>query len=512
LKLRSATLGRLPSPALVLIFVDTLALFAAFYLAVWVRFGLDLEWAQESMGPIMPRALSFATWVLVGLLSMGLYRARQRPTAEEAIVRVMLGVALGGAGSVVFFYLIPSLTLGRGVLLVGLAIASLLLVGGRLGILRLLDANPNKRRVLVIGVGDTSEKLRLRRRADRRGFDIVGFVATSDLERLRAAETGAVGVISLEEARSLRQLDEIVVALDDRRGFLPLEFLLQQKKVGVPVSDVVDFLERETERLDLDILRPSWLLYEKSSQTDTLYRWFKRSFDITSSAALLIVCLPVFLAVIVAIWFEEGLTAPIFYRQKRVGRNGRIIRLLKFRSMKVDAERHSGPRFASTNDERVTRVGRFIRRFRIDELPQLVNVLQGVMSVVGPRPERPEFVEELSHRAPLYFYRHGVRPGLTGWAQLNYPYGASIDDGREKLAYDLYYIKNASITMDLLILLQTLEIVVWGHGTTMSGGARPWSPETPGADSEPPDQAVGRPASMKLASSQPAPKPGQDGR
>jgi lipopolysaccharide/colanic/teichoic acid biosynthesis glycosyltransferase len=162
----------------------------------------------------------------------------------------------------------------------------------------------------------------------------------------------------------------------------------------------------------------------------------------------------------------------VFYRQRRVGRNGRAFELMKFRSMRANAEKDSGPRFASTNDDRVTRVGRLIRRFRVDELPQLLNVIRGDMSVVGPRPERPEFVDVLSRQVPLYFYRHGVRPGLTGWAQLNFPYGASMDDAREKLTYDLYYIKNTNIVTDLLILLQTLEVVVWGHGTSMSGGAR----------------------------------------
>ena len=491
MKLSSSGLRRLLSPAVVLVLVDALALYAAFYLAVFMRLGLDLESVRASIGPLTPRAVTFAAWVLLGLLSMGLYRARQRPTAEEAIVRVILGVALGAAGNIVFFYLIPSLTLGRGILFIGLAIASLLLVGARLGILRALDANPIKRRVLVIGVGDTAEKLRLRRRADRRGFDIVAFVAMSDQERRRAEELGGAGVVSLDEAESLRHLDEIVVALDDRRGSLPLDFLLRQKKLGVPVSDVVDFLERETERLDLDILRPSWLLYEKSSQDGMVYHFIKRLFDVVFSAALLIACLPVFLAVAIAIWFEDGLTAPLFYRQQRVGKNGTTIRLRKFRSMRVDAERHSGPRFASSDDDRVTRVGRIIRRFRIDELPQLLNVIQGGMSIVGPRPERPKFVEELSRQIPLYFYRHGVRPGLTGWAQLNYPYGSSLADGREKLAYDLYYIKNASITMDMLILLQTLEVVVWGHGTSMSGGSGQWSPERPGEDAQLPDRAAG---------------------
>ena len=234
----------------------------------------------------------------------------------------------------------------------------------------------------------------------------------------------------------------------------------------------MDFLERETERLDLDILRPSWLLYEKSSQTDILYRWLKRLFDLVFSSGLLLLTSPALFLTVLAIRIEDGGAAPVFYRQRRVGRNGRVFELMKFRSMRVNAEKDTGPRFASANDDRVTRIGRLIRRFRVDELPQLLNVIRGDMSVVGPRPERPEFVDVLSRQVPLYFYRHGVRPGLTGWAQLNFPYGASMDDAREKLTYDLYYIKNTNIVTDLLILLQTLEVVVWGRGTSMSGGAR----------------------------------------
>jgi sugar transferase (PEP-CTERM system associated) len=478
------------SPAVALPLIDALILVLAFYLAVGLRFGMDVEFSRGSVGPLAPKALSFATWVVVGLLSMGLYRGRQRPTSNDTAVRVIIGVLLGGAGNVLFFYLVPSLSLGRGVMVIALAIASLLLVGAHLGFLRVLDESPIKRRVLVIGAGLTAEKLRLRRRADRRGFDIVAFVAVSESERQQAAKLGAQGVISLEEACSIGQLDEIVVALDNRRDSLPLDFLLQQKKCGVPVSDIMEFLERETERLDLDILRPSWLLYEKSSQTDMLYRWLKRLFDLIFSSVLLVLASPFLILAVIAIWIEEGFRAPLIYRQRRVGRNGAVFDLVKLRSMRVDAEQHSGPRFSTANDARVTRVGRVIRRFRVDELPQLLNVIRGDMSVVGPRPERPEFVEILSAREPLYFYRHSVRPGVTGWAQLNFPYGASLDDAREKLTYDLYYIKNTNIVTDLLILMQTLEIVVWGRGTTMSGGAR--SPDIGRRDSAtlPADQSA----------------------
>lgn len=477
MKLGRAALRRLLSPTVALVLVDSAILLLAFYSAVWLRFGFEADLSRAAFGPLIPRALSFTSWVLVGLLSMGLYRGRQRPTSGETGVRVLLGVILGGAGNVLFFYLFPSLSLGRAVMVIGLAIAGVLLVGARLGILGVLDASPVKRKVLVIGAGNTADRLRLRRRADRRRFDIVAFVALSELERQRAAELDLSGVISLEEVQALGQLDEIVVALDDRRGILPLDFLLTQKKRGVPVSNVMEFLERETERLDLDILRPSWLLYEKSSQTDILYRWLKRLFDLAFSAGLLLVASPVLIMTVIAIRMEEGAGAPLIYRQRRVGRDGVVFDLMKFRSMRVNAEVESGPRFSSDNDDRVTKVGRIIRRFRIDELPQLVNIIKGHMSVVGPRPERPEFVHVLSQQEPLYFYRHGVRPGLTGWAQLNFPYGASLDDAREKLTYDLYYIKNTNIVTDLLILMQTLEVVVWGRGTSMSGGNRPRTDE-----------------------------------
>jgi len=184
--------------------------------------------------------------------------------------------------------------------------------------------------------------------------------------------------------------------------------------------------------------------------------------------------LPLFIAIILTVWIEDGFSAPILYRQKRVGLGGRPFELLKFRSMRIDAESATGPQWASGDgDDRVTRVGKLIRRFRIDELPQLFNVLRGEMSIVGPRPERPKFVELLSAEIPMFGVRHNMRPGLTGWAQLNFPYGASVTDAREKLSYDIYYIKNASLTLDLLIFLQTIEVVVWGKAISMAGSPRP---------------------------------------
>lgn len=469
----SAVIRRMPKPAVALCLADAAVITVAFYVAVGLRFGFDWALVGQSVGYLPFRAAAFVVCLITGLLSMGLYRPRQRPTRSETAVRIVLGVAVGGVISIIFFYLIPHVSFGRGALALGLGIAILLLFGVRLGMMQLLDFNPIKRRVLVIGSGQSALKIRqLRRRADRRRFDVIGFVALTPDDERQAVELEIEPLMTLDEAREITPLDEIVVALDDRRGAIPLEFLLNHKKRGIAVSDVVDFLERETERLDLDILRPSWLLYEKSSQTRMLYHGSKRLFDLVFSAVLLILLSPILALTALGIRLEDGAKAPLLYRQRRVGRNGDVFRLTKFRSMRVNAEHGTGPCFAASNDSRVTRVGRVIRRFRIDELPQLFNVIRGDMSVVGPRPERPEFVDVLARQVPLYFYRHGVRPGLTGWAQLNFPYGASMDDAREKLTYDLYYIKNTNIMTDLFILLQTLEVVVWGRGTSMSGGPR----------------------------------------
>ncbi len=447
-------------------------------LAVGIRFGFDPRQIELWFGELLPRVILFAGWVVIGMLSMGMYRARQRPTAAETVARVALAVLIAAVGNILFFFLLPDIfEAGRGVVAIAITLALVGLAGSRFLMLRLIDASPVKRRVLVMGAGEKALKIRnLRRRSDRRRFDVVAFVAVSDSDREVAATLGIDPVAGTSEAWDF-DFDEIIVALDDRRGMLPMEFLLDFKQRGIPVTDIVDFLERETEHLDLDILRPSWLLYERSSETDLIYRWLKRGSDVLFGTILLVLTSPLLLMAAAAIKVEEGWSAPIFYRQRRVGRHGRLIRLYKFRSMRVDAERHSGPQWSRKDDDRVTRVGRLLRRFRIDELPQMINIIRGDMSVVGPRPERPEFVEQLSAAVPLYYYRHGVRPGLTGWAQLNFPYGASMDDAREKLKYDLYYIKNASLVLDLLILIQTVEVVVWGRATTMAGGARRRGPE-----------------------------------
>jgi sugar transferase (PEP-CTERM system associated) len=317
----------------------------------------------------------------------------------------------------------------------------------------------------VYGAGNNAARvMQLRRRADQRGFKVIGFIPARTEERVvpqdrMFSQDKPVSVLAAE-----LEIDEIVVAMDDRRQQFPLKELLDCRLNGIEVVELASFLERETGKVYLDILIPSWMIFGTGFRRDVIRRFSERGFDVLASLVLLIAALPVMLLTILAIKLEDGLKAPILYGQPRVGYAGRVFRVLKFRSMRTDAEKDGKARWATANDDRVTRVGRFIRKVRIDEIPQLFNVLSGRMSFVGPRPERPEFVRQLADSIPYYEVRHAVKPGITGWAQLCYPYGASEQDATEKLQYDLYYVKNHSLVFDILILLQTVEVILLGKG------------------------------------------------
>lgn len=462
---------RLFNPLLTLLPADVAVAFASLYIGAWIRFGFDLGAAERTLGPLAPRSASFAVCIIIGLVTMGLYRARQRPTLMEGVARVLAGVAVGGLTHVVFFYLFPVHNTGRLTLAIALGVVFIALAAVRIALLGFLDRNPAKRRVLMIGSGRVAAKVgMLRRRSDRRRFNIVGFVPGSAAEREFAERRGLGPLLDADTDFEDLAVDEVIVALDDRRGTFPTAQLLRHRYHGTPVRDIVDFLEHETGKIDLDVLHPGWLIFAASGHSHWGFRLGKRLFDLAVATTLLLATMPVLLLVILGIRTEDGRRAPLFYRQQRVGRGGRTFELLKFRSMTVDAEKASGPLWAARKgDDRVTRVGLLIRRFRMDELPQLVNVIRGEMSIVGPRPERPEFVDKLNQAVPLYDYRHCVRPGLTGWAQLNFPYGASTEDAAEKLKYDLFYIKNTTFVLDLFILLQTLEVVIWGRAISMAG-------------------------------------------
>ncbi len=419
-----------------------------------------------AMPSLVPAIGLFVLSGTVSLSALGLYSPRQRAQLAGVLLRVAVALILAMLIVAVVSFFVPLLRPSPSRLAAWAGVALPLLSAFRILAMRFLDEDVFKQRVLVYGAGKRAEALaRLRRRADQRGFLLHGFVAApGEVPRVPAERLVPCEAAQLLEYAQANHVEEIVVAMDDRRRQFPLRELLGCRLAGIDVIDIVSFLERETGRVQLDLVNPSWMIFGEGFRRDPVRRATKRVFDLAAAMLLLAVAWPVMLVTAIAIWLEDGLRAPIFYRQRRVGLDGEAFDVLKFRSMTVDAEADGTARWATPGDRRVTRVGRVIRKLRIDELPQILNVLNGDMSFVGPRPERPEFVEELSASIPFYDERHCTKPGITGWAQLCYPYGASERDALEKLQYDLYYVKNHTLLFDLLILLQTVEVVLFGKG------------------------------------------------
>lgn len=452
-------------PIVILALVESGALLGALYLAALVRFDDPLAAVEARLGSLWPRALLFALLIQLNMVATGLYSSRLRVTFIGILMRIATAVLLATAAVALVFYAVPAMHVGRGVIGLSALGAFFVITLIRAIFARLVDENVFKRRVLVYGCGRQALSIsNLRRRSDQRGFKIVGYVRADGDRELVPAERMLFPPQTLLELARDQRVDEIVVAMDDRRRAFPVQELLECRLGGIEVIDLVSFLERETGKVRLDVLNPSWMIFSDGFRRDPVRLFSERAFDLFASTTLLVITWPVMLLVLVAIKLESGWSAPALYRQRRVGLEGRVFDVLKFRSMRPDAEVDGRPRWAQKDDERVTRVGAFIRATRIDELPQILNVLKGNMSFVGPRPERPEFVAELNEKIPYYRERHCVKPGITGWAQLCYPYGSSEHDAAEKLQYDLYYVKNHSLLFDLMILLQTVEVVLWGKG------------------------------------------------
>lgn len=447
--------------------IEGLILFCSIYIGSWLRLGdrLQSQGVAAEQGAIWVEALVFAIVLLISLTAMGLYNIRLRERLEGVIIRLVLAFLVGTMCLTVLFYVFTDMFLGRGVLALSLltAFAALVILRAFLG--RLLDEPQNRRRIVVLGTGNSASSItRLRRRTDLIGLTLVGFIPVNGEERKVPDERVVTPDGPLSDWVHSRAIDEIVVAPDERRRNLDMSELMSCRAGGVGVVDLNTFIERETGSLMLDCMTPGWFAFSNGIHSLAINDRVKRLFDIAISVAVLAVTSPLTAAAMLAIWLESGRQGPIFYRQTRVGRNGELFDVFKFRSMCNNAEQPGQARWAQRNDPRVTRVGAVLRRFRIDELPQLFNILRGEMSFVGPRPERPEFVESLKQSCPHYADRHRVKPGLTGWAQIRYPYGASEEDAFRKLQFDLYYVKNRSLYLDLVILLQTAEVVLWGHG------------------------------------------------
>ena len=466
--MRIRVLGQhVPISIAVLALVEGAIAFFAVYAAACIRYRTPLSHLnslQLELGPLWPRAVMFALIVVLCLLAFGLYSARQRAQISGVMVRVVAALVIATCALAAIFYLLPSLQLWRGVEALAVLITGVGLVISRAVFERAVNQEIFKRRVLVYGAGGAAGAVAaLRRSSDRRGFTLVGFVQPPGESRAVPAER------VLDSQGNVRALceglgvTEVVVAMDDRRRGFPIRELLDCRLAGVDVTELLTFLERETGRVRLDVLNPSWMIFGQGFRRDPVRLFSARTLDLMASLLVLAVSCPVMLLTVLAIKVEDGIRAPTVYSQRRVGLGGREFNVLKFRSMRQDAE-SNGAVWAQQRDPRVTRVGAVIRKLRIDELPQVFNVLRGHMSFIGPRPERPEFVAELAEKIPYYVQRHYVKPGITGWAQLCYPYGSSEQDALEKLQYDLYYIKNNSLLFDLAILVQTAEVVLLGKG------------------------------------------------
>jgi sugar transferase (PEP-CTERM system associated) len=443
-----------------------LALFvASLHLGVGVRFGWRLPHDIDAGDPWITGYV-FALVMSLSLASMGLYQYRSQDGDAGFVVRLAIAFGIGTALLALLFYLFPALFMGRGILALALLFSFIGTVVLRITFNRVAGAESQKRRVLVLGAGVNAERIAELAKNDRGlAFCVVGYVPLPRSQRLLGEDQLLAQKGSLLEVAIANNVDEIVVAADDRRRKLPIGELLDCRLSGFPVLDLLSFFEKELAAVKIDLLHPSWIFFSRDGfKMGVTGLYGKRLLDLMLGSLMLSVAAPLMLAVAVASLIESRGRDPILYHQIRIGQGGLPFRLHKFRSMRVDAEADGRPRWASRNDARITRLGAFMRRTRLDELPQLFNVLKGQMSLVGPRPERPEFVERLASGIPYYAERHRVKPGLTGWAQLLYPYGSDEEDAKRKLEYDLYYVKHAGVFLDLIILLQTVEVVLLGKG------------------------------------------------
>ncbi|MBZ5695427.1 MAG: TIGR03013 family PEP-CTERM/XrtA system glycosyltransferase [Acidobacteriia bacterium] len=401
----------------------------------------------------------------VSLYFNDVYDFRLISARSELLVRLLRAFGIACFGLAIFYYMAPDLGFGRGIAVLAAPLILVLTLGWRLIWLKNKQALGSVERMLVMGTGPTGISL-VRDIIHRPELQlkVVGFLDEKGENIGKSlVNPGIIGATAdIESIVQNERIDHVVVSLLERRGRMPIRQLLHLKFAGVRVEDAHSFYERLTGRISLEHLSPSWLIFSDGFRKSTLLVWAKRTVDIIVSLMGLILCLPIFAVVAMAIWVESG--SPVLYRQERTGLRGQPFQMLKFRSMHNNAEK-DGPQWTSQDDHRITRVGKWLRRFRFDELPQVINVLRGEMSIVGPRPERPEFVSMLEEQIPYYGLRHSVRPGITGWAQVKYQYGASVEETRTKLEHDFFYIKHLSLMLDFAVIFETSKVMLSGRGS-----------------------------------------------
>jgi sugar transferase (PEP-CTERM system associated) len=458
---------KVPTPLLLLLAIDCFLIAFGLFLAAVLRFSVP-DYSEVFHYLLTWQTLfRFVIVILVCEVSLyfnDLYDFRLMKTASEMLVRLLQAFGIACLTLAVFYYAAPDLGLGRGIAALGAPMIVALTLGWRLLMARDPRTLGTTERMLIMGTGPTGVSLArdIVSRPELQ-LEVVGFLDErgEDIGK-PLVNPGIIGAAAdVEQIALQKKIDHVVISLLERRGTMPVRQLLHLKFAGVKVEDAHSFYERMTGRIILERLSPSWLILSDGFRKSMLLIVAKRAVDIVLSLVVFVLCLPLFALTAVAILLESG--SPVLFRQERTGLNGKSFEMLKFRSMYRDAEA-AGPQWAATSDHRITRVGRLIRKFRIDELPQVINVLRGEMSVVGPRPERPEFVSTLEEQIPFYGLRHFVRPGITGWAQVKYQYGASVEETKTKLEHDLFYIKHLSIMLDFAVLFETAKVMLSGRG------------------------------------------------
>lgn len=445
------------------------------FIVAFIVFALGLNLAEVYYSDKLPRfgesfhfvqLFLFSSTLQIATLAVGLYNEKLRATYKGVAIRIMVAIGLAYIMSSFIYLLIPVSSFPALLCELLYLLAAVGLLISRKIALSTNYTNLNRRRVVVLGAGERAGLINscMKRRADRVNFDLIGYIPVNgDSIKVTTTVPRIEISTSLEDYIIDNQVEEIIIGADERRGNLPTDMLFSCKMKGVLITDIIDFIERETGQIAVSHINPSWVIYNVRSSKDLVGRFANWIFNCFISSIVLLLTWPLILVAMLLIKLEDGFSSPVLYSQQRVGKQGKVFSIYKFRSMQVNAE-ENGAQMSFKTDKRITKVGAFLRKYRIDELPQLYNVIKGDMSFVGPRPERPEFCQQFDGSIPYYSQRHDVKPGLTGWAQLKYPYGDSLDDAIEKLKFDLYYIKHRSFMLDVLILIRTSEIILFGKG------------------------------------------------
>lgn len=453
-----------PTRKLLFFFCESIFILGMILLGTYLRFlGNEMRFLHYYEG-LLPKALLIVAAVQLCLYYFDLYDLKIFRSNIELTVRLFQSLGISSIALAIIYYLFPDLIIGRGIFFISLILMGMIIVLWRLLYNHLLRTKNLDQRILIVGTGTLAKNIAMDilEKADT-GFRVVGFISQDPSEiGEKLVNPAVIGDQSqILEMANRESVQRVIVALEERRGNFPEVQLLDCKMKGIVIEEGVEFYEYLTGRLRVESLRPSYFIFSNGFRKSKLTMWSKRAIEFFLSFLGVTILLPAIFIIYILIKLDSK--GPVLYKQERVGENGKSFNLMKFRSMIENAETN-GPVWAGQNDDRVTRVGKWLRKWRLDEIPQMINVLLGEMSFVGPRPERPFFVEQLRKEIPYYDQRLAVKPGITGWAQIRYRYGASKEDTLEKLKYDLYYIKNLSLLLDMIIIFETAKVVLFGKG------------------------------------------------